>query len=234
MTAFAFLHGGGQGAWAWDETIAALKLQGGAGVRTLGLDAPGCGAKRGRDTAHIDVDGIAAELIADIEAAHLADVILVGHSQAGAIMPRMALARPDLFRRLVYVSCSSPLPGKTVLQMMDEEIGWDKTRDLKLHFRSMFCNDMSDDEARAFIARHGGDSWPRQTYSFTDWRYEGLERIASSYVICLKDGILPVAWQEQFAERFKVQRRVRVDAGHQVQNTRPHTLAEILRHEAKA
>jgi hypothetical protein len=41
-----------------------------------------------------------------------------------------------------------------------------------------------------------------------------------------------VAWQTKFAERLKVDRIVCIDAGHQVMNTRPHALAEILRHEA--
>jgi hypothetical protein len=46
---YALLHGGGQGSWVWDETIAALGVQGGGTFgRALALDAPGCGAKRGR------------------------------------------------------------------------------------------------------------------------------------------------------------------------------------------
>jgi pimeloyl-ACP methyl ester carboxylesterase len=51
-------------------------------------------------------------------------------------------------------------------------------------------------------------------------------------VICLRDGILPVSWQEVFATRLQASRRVRIDAGHQVMNTRPEALAEILRYEA--
>jgi len=50
--------------------------------------------------------------------------------------------------------------------------------------------------------------------------------------VCLADGILPVAWQQKFAERFHAKRLVRIDAGHQVMNTRPQALAEILRNEA--
>jgi pimeloyl-ACP methyl ester carboxylesterase len=232
VTDFAFLHGGGQGSWVWTETVDALKLQTNGAARTLGLDAPGCGVKRGQDTSEIDVDDVAVELIADIEAADLGKVVLVGHSQAGSTIPRMALKRPDLFSRLIYVSCSSPLPGKTILQMMDEEVGWPKDRSFPAYFRTAFCNDMSEDETKAFIARHGGDNWPMKSYAFTDWRYDHLGQIPASYVLCLRDGILPVAWQDKFAERFKAERIIRVDAGHQVQNTRPHALAEILRQEA--
>ena len=44
----AFVLGGGQGGWVWDETIAALKRQTSNAVRTRALDAPACGTKRGR------------------------------------------------------------------------------------------------------------------------------------------------------------------------------------------
>ena len=94
MTDFVFLHGGGQGGWVWDETIAAMARQAGqAGQgahRYLALDAPGCGAKRDRDTSAIAFDDIARELVADVRAAGMADAVLVGHSQAGMELPQMA------------------------------------------------------------------------------------------------------------------------------------------------
>ena len=42
------------------------------------------------------------ELIADIRQADLRDVVLVGHSQAGTIVPTMVHVAPDLFRHAVY------------------------------------------------------------------------------------------------------------------------------------
>src|SRR5579864_6762283 len=107
---YAFLHGGGQGGWVWEQTIAALTCQtNGAFGRALTLDIPGCGAKRGRVTDALSVDDITAELIGDIVAAGLRDVVLVGHSQAGTILPRLVQRRADLFRHVVYVSCMVPL-----------------------------------------------------------------------------------------------------------------------------
>ena len=130
---YVFLHGGGQGSWVWSETIAALQRQaGGKSGRALALDAPGCGAKRGADTAGLDVDGVVAELLADISVAGMKDVVLVGHSQAGTILPRLVEKQPNLFRQLVYVSCTAPSPGLTLIQQMGSgphganpnEVGW--------------------------------------------------------------------------------------------------------------
>ncbi|WP_297489744.1 alpha/beta fold hydrolase [Acidocella sp.] len=241
---YAFLHGGGQGSWVWDETIAALALQAGQKPgRTLALDVPGCGTKRGRDTHALGVDDIAAELVADITAAGMSDVVLVGHSQAGSVMPHMVKAGRKLFRRLVYVSCSIPLPGQSVIGMVGnglhgenpDEVGWPMdpgTHSMAERFRVMFCNDMAPGEADAFLAKLGADSWPMASYAHTAWSHDQLGLVPASYVICLRDGILPLPWQERFAARFKTGRTIRIDAGHQAMTTRPHGLAEILRNEA--
>jgi len=241
---YVFLHGGGQAGWVWQETITALHQQtAGHFGRALALDAPGCGGKRGRNTADLDVDGVVTELLADISASGFKDIVLVGHSQAGTILPRLAERRPELFRRLVYVSCIAPRPGQSIVQQLGsglqgshpDEVGWPfdpKTVDPRRRYPLMFCNDMNEAETSEFLAKLGQDTWPAQTMTASDWRYDPLGRIPSTYVACLRDGILPVPWQQTFAERLKTERQIRIDAGHQVMNTRPQALAEALRFEA--
>lgn len=243
MADFAFLHGGGQGGWVWAETIAAIARQAGDAARCLALDAPGCGARRGRETDGIGWDALNRELVADIEAAGLRDVILVGHSQAGMNLPDMAAIRPGLFRRLVFVTCSAPLAGRTTLDQVGEglqgehpdQVGWPvdpATHTMAERYRVMFCNDMAPVAAGAFLARLGADMWPRVCYTHRDWHRDHLAAMPVSYVLCLKDMSLPPAWQETFAARLHADRIIRIDAGHQVMNTRPQALAEVLLAEA--
>jgi pimeloyl-ACP methyl ester carboxylesterase len=238
MTDFVFLHGGGQGGWVWDETIAALALQSGGSARCLALDAPGCGKKRGRDTTDIAFADISRELVADIEAAGLRDVVLIGHSQAGMTVPQMAEFAPQLFGKLIYVTCSAPLPGQTTLEQMGhgghgenvEEVGFPVGSGATIpeRFGAMFCNDMDEAEKDAFLAKLGSDMWPMICYSHNEWRYDHLRAIPSSYVVCLRDMSLPPEWQYRFADRLHARRIHRIDAGHQVMNTRPQALAEVL------
>lgn len=246
---FVFLHGGGQGGWVWDETIAALGLQSAAhgakvAARCLALDGPGCGAKRGRDTGAMSFDEITRELVADIEASGMSDVILVGHSQAGTHLPRMVELRPDLFAALVYVSCIAPDPGLTVIEMTGEKIHGtanggnghpflDSSLSVEERYRAMFCNDMTEAAAAAFVAKLGEDGWPMACYGEREWRYDHLQSVPSSYVLCLADAILPLAWQERFAARVHAHHLVRIDAGHQVMNARPQALAEELLAQAE-
>lgn len=240
----AFVHGGGQGSWVWRQTIDALHLQ--AGEQTMGvlaLDVPGCGAKRGRKTDHLTLEDVALELVTDIEATGTADLMLVGHSQAGQAMALMAGLRPHLFSRLVYVACSIPLPGQSVQQMIgtglqgsnSDEVGWPldpRTTSLEERYVAMFCNDMDAARQSEFLAKLGADQWPLATYAHTAWSYDHLEALPATFVLCLRDQILPAEWQEVFARRFKAERTVVIDAGHQVMTTRPHSLAEVLRHES--
>lgn len=244
-TDFVFVHGGGQGGWVWQQTIDALHQQSdGKFGRALALDAPGCGAKRGRDTAHLDSDAVIDEFLADIEAKQMRDIVLVGHSQAGTILPRLVERRPDLFRRLVYVSCIAPAPGQNIMQQMgsslqgsnENEVGWPfdpRALEPRERYARMFCNDMNTAAADNFLAKLGTDTWPMQTMTASDWRCDHLSDIPSTYVICLQDQVLPVVWQERFAARLNVQNKAFIDAGHQAMNTRPQALAEILLHAAR-
>lgn len=245
MDTFAFLHGGGQGSWVWEPTLSALAGQTSGDAKAISLDIPGCGEKRGMDTAGLGPDEVAAILASDIAESGLGEVVLVGHSQAGGILPRIARLRPDLVRRLVYVTCSVPSQGQTVLQMMgaglhgsvENEVGWPfdpKTCDIGDRYPTLFCNDMDAPEASVFLAQLGKDAWPKLTYEASHWPLDHLAGIPSTYVACLRDAVLPLSWQEKFAARFNTGKTVRIDAGHQVMISRPHALAEILLIEANA
>lgn len=243
----ALLHGGRQGSWVWEETIAAIRLQDGSNARRIvALDVPGCGAKRGRDTASIDHAAVVEELAGDLDRAGLSGALLVGHSQGGTVLPRLSAARPDRVARTAYVACFAPPEGQTVTAMMGTSVhgadphtvGWPldpATTPPNELFKAMFCNDMSTADADAFLATLGSDTWPAACGAVeTTWGYAEARAVPAVYVITLRDAILPPAWQQRFAERIGAIEVVRIDAGHQVMNTRPHGLAEMLRGLGKA
>jgi pimeloyl-ACP methyl ester carboxylesterase len=234
---FAFLHGGGQGGWVWEKTIAALHSLAPRAI-ALALDVPGCGKKRARNTDRLDNEAVAIDLLQDIDHALLSNVILVGHSQAGQILPFMAAMQPHVFQHLIYISCSMPLPGQSVIEMMgtgrhgdnENEVGYPEGFDLtriKTHFPDMFCNDMAPDQQAAFLAKLGSDQWPMKTYAFTNWPTQPPP-VPATYILCEQDTILPPIWQERCAQRLGASQVNKIDAGHQVMITQPHALAERL------
>jgi pimeloyl-ACP methyl ester carboxylesterase len=237
-----FLHGGRQNGSIWGETIAALALQEPGAHRCIVLDAPGCGARRGLDTSAMTHEALIDTLVADVRAAGASRAMLVGHSQAGTALPAMVARAPELFAKVVYVSCVAPVPGGDMMQTV---MAIHAAPEAPLHgifgnpdvppleqFRAMFCNDMGPEQAEAFLARLVDEGYPDLSSAWSGWEYDHLAEVPSTYVQCLRDKILTPAAQEAFAARFHCDRVVRIDAGHQVQNTRPHALAEVLRLEA--
>ncbi|HEY0959881.1 MAG TPA: alpha/beta hydrolase [Novosphingobium sp.] len=233
---FVFLHGGVQGSWVWDDAIAALRRIGGDRVgQCLALDVPGCGAKRGRDTSALSFEDIVRDLLADIDAAGLRTPVLVGHSQAGTVLPRLIAARPGLFRRVIYISCVAPEHGETVVAGTvgdePEKHPADQAGMFAL-MKSMFCNDMDETATMAFAANLGQDAWPPAAYVETKWRYDHLAAIPATYVKCARDAAVTREKQELCASRLKVDRIREVDSGHQLMNSQPRLLAEVLLAEA--
>ena len=154
----------------------------------------------------LGIDEIAVELVADIEASGVRNAVLVGHSQAGTLLPPILALRPDLFRQVVYVSCIAPLAGQTVRTFRDSGLpGGDPDAasappgpppaNLREAVRPRFCNDMSPDQADAFLAKLGEDAWPERSYVASDWRYDHLDATPASYFVCLRDATISVPWQ---------------------------------------
>lgn len=240
------IHGGKQGSWVWSETIAAIKVEAGEAVgRLLALDVPGCGDKRGRDTSGMSVPEVIEELAAELDANDVRDALLVGHSQAGTLLPGLAAARSNRIARAVYFACAAPDQGQTVAQMLgrglqgsvENEVGWPRdpeTTSAAELFHAAFCNDMDEETSRSFAAKLGQDDWPATCGNeWKSWHYDAARQVPTTYVIALADKILPVTWQERFAERLHASRIVRLDSGHQGMNTRPFALAEIIITEAR-
>lgn len=234
--AFALLHGGGQGSWVWDETKAALEAK---GAIVLALDVPGCGHKRAVNSIGYGVDETADELIADIEAAGLSHAILVGHSQAGTMLPVLWRKSPALFSHLVYLSACAPLPGQSVIDMMGrghhgqfvDQVGWPldpETTKIDDMRRLTFFNDMNPLQATTMRKILDQDNWPLGVTYAADWDYAGLEACPATYIICDRDGILPPIWQFRFSERLQCKAQLHIDAGHQAMNTQPEALAAVL------
>jgi len=175
--------------------------------------------------------------VADVDASGMCDVILVGHSQGGTVVPRLVEARPGMFRKLVYIACLGPDPGQSVMEAAEEE---DVPEDEPVaattimgRMIDMLCNDMDPAMARGFLARMGGgDAWPPSSYTERGWRYDHLKDIPSTYIFCEQDNCVPPEKQERYLANLNAGKVIRMDSGHQPMNSRPGELAEILLAEA--
>jgi len=237
MTDFIFQHGGMVGGYIWDELIAAMEERA-RGHRYLKLDVPGCGSKRGLDPYDFTFEAAIDSLLADIDASGMNDAVLVGHSQGGTVLPRLAEVRPGLFRKLVYVACIAPDPGSSIVAAAKAAKAAEDPdappMTIMDRLINQYCNDMDVPTTKKFLATlGGGDVWPPEAQQATDWRYDHLASIPSTYVFCENDAVLPPERQQMSIANLHIDKVVRIDSGHQPMISRPGELADILLAEAE-
>ncbi|MCH7790455.1 MAG: alpha/beta fold hydrolase, partial [Acidobacteria bacterium] len=155
MTTFVLVHGGGFAANCWDRVVPLLN-----GV-TVAVDLPGRGRREG-PVADYTLTDFADAVVQDIESTDATDIVLVGHSLAGATLPHVAARVPDRLDQLVFVSCVVPADGERVVDTLPDEIasmveaavltaksnpGVGETLDETIA-SAIFCNDMNPADTR--------------------------------------------------------------------------------------
>jgi pimeloyl-ACP methyl ester carboxylesterase len=108
VATFGLVHGSWHGDWCWVRLERELDARGRRSVAVdLPIEDPDAGLSR-----H-------AELVADSLLGVDGDVILVGHSMSGSIIPLVARHRP--LRHLVFLCALVPEPGGSVTDRYTKE-----------------------------------------------------------------------------------------------------------------
>jgi pimeloyl-ACP methyl ester carboxylesterase len=109
MSTFALVHGSWHGSWCWELLGRELELM---GHHVIAMDLP-------IDDGSASFDDYADVVCAAVAEVPANDLILVGHSLAGATVPLVAARRP--LRQLVYLCGVPPTPGRPFVAQMIEE-----------------------------------------------------------------------------------------------------------------
>ncbi|KAB0496457.1 alpha/beta fold hydrolase [Pseudomonas vancouverensis] len=240
MTDLVLLHGGNHGSWCWGPFVEALHQQPKSFERVITLDMPGCGMKRGRDVLSLRLDDVVEELNQDLRSAGVSQAVLLGHSIAGAVLPRMVLAAPQLFSHLVFLACALPDEGQSILQLLGstlhgesrDHVGWplDPVHATPQEMAvAMFGQDLNAQTLEWLLSEVSQDTTPPcvATESISREGYAGM--ISASYIITQRDNILPVDWQRRFAQRACATEVIEIDTAHEPFISHPQLLAEAVR-----
>ncbi|HEY2104769.1 MAG TPA: alpha/beta fold hydrolase, partial [Candidatus Binataceae bacterium] len=106
---FVLVHGGSLGGWSWAAVIAQLQK---LGHRAMAVDLPGRGENPydlAKITLAVHIDAVTRY----IEERGLRDVVLLGHSMAGIIIPGVTVRMPDRIKRLIFMSAMVMLDGES-------------------------------------------------------------------------------------------------------------------------
>jgi pimeloyl-ACP methyl ester carboxylesterase len=225
---FVFVHGGAHGAWCWERVIAHLSS------RAVALDLPGRGS-RPAPLEETTLDDWVDAVVEEIAALAPEPVVLVGHSLAGIVLPRVAERAANRIAQMIFVSCSVPPEGQTVIDILSPGIRPLAEENLRNRqasvlpdevARAMFCNDMDEEQTRFVLDRLVPEAWAPM---LTPSRLAGLSLgIPLTYVKLLRDTAVPPALQDEIASHMGRVRRVELDAGHDAMISQPKALAALL------
>jgi pimeloyl-ACP methyl ester carboxylesterase len=117
VSAFVLVHGGGHGGWCWQWTARRLRDQG-HDVYTPTLTGFG-------ERSHLDISKVTFECFVEdvanvIRFEDLHDVVLVGHSMGGVIVPRVAEVLPEHMRRVVWLAAVVTGDGESLIDAVPQ------------------------------------------------------------------------------------------------------------------
>lgn len=233
--ALVLVHGANHQAISWRPTIEALRAQKPAG-EIIAVDLPGR-AGVPTDLATLSVETCVAHIVERIADADVDEVVLVGHSFGGALIPLVAIELgPERVRRLVFIAATIPPEGGTVI----DSIGGlakltvpivARRRKLSRYPRRAaaraFCNGMTA-EQKAFVLDH---LCPDASWLTTEPIHRsGLSRaIPRTWILTTDDNAVPAAKQRRNIEHLGgVDEVIEIDSCHDVMVRDPEALAAVL------
>ena len=209
----------------WDATRAHLRH------RSLAVDIPGR-HDRPADLAAVTVEDAVDSIAADIRAANCGQVVLVGHSVGGIVLPRLAADLGDRVDHLVFVAGLCAPDGCMVADTVrpGRAAEFAARRDeLRERYRGhMFAPEAVDDvevidDIRDAMAI---DSLNFMTQTVS---WAGVSpSLRRTFVRCLHDPIQPPALQDQLIEHCSASQVIEIDSGHTPALDVPVELAAIL------
>lgn len=246
------LHGAGLNAHTWDTTVLLLQQP------VLAIDLAGHGDSSWRDDADYSARTLAADIAAALEQWTTQPQVLVGQSLGGLTAAAVAATRPDLVRELITVDITPGIDtsggpaalrtfyaGPTDFATRDElvdraiSLGFGGSRsetergvflntrvrpdgriEWKHHFAHLAAQALSADSAE-------GDATPA-ILSTTGWD-DLTAAQAPITLVRATSGFVSEADAAELQRRVPTARVIAMDATHNVQETAPAELADLIR-----
>lgn len=172
-------------------------------------------------------------------------VVLVGHSFGGITISNVGEAAPDKIKAIVYLSAYLPQNGQSLMDLakIDRDSHMGKPGNLVLSpdytlasinpeaKADIFANDASDEDRQLIVASlipepAGPQGMP---VKLTD---QNWGRVPKYYLETTRDNCVSPYLQEQMISHAKIEKVIKIDAGHASYITRPQAVAEGIEYAA--
>jgi pimeloyl-ACP methyl ester carboxylesterase len=224
------VHGAMSTSVMWDEVMTHLAH------RSLAVDLPGRRYKPADLSTVTRADWIRS-VCGDIVAADLDDVVLVGHSGAGFVIPGVATQLDGRVRGMIFVTANVPAEGGAPVEFMRSDLRERTIRNRELIVERTAGRTIgglrpgeppirTELEVIDFGPR-GGIEAPGPVFEPFSWA--GVPRhLPRTYIRCLRDTLISPELVEVMLSNMGGARVVDIDAGHNVALTAPAELAAVL------
>jgi len=227
---FVLVHGGSLGAWSWAAVVAQLQK---LGHRAMAVDLPGRGENPydvQKITLAVHIDAVARY----IEERDLRDVVLVGHSMAGIIIPGVTVRMPERIKRLIFISAMVMRDGESAMEVFQtggvgSRNGRTRSREsMTDRFRRHQLHDASRDLQDFVIAAIVPDQMSVLSEPVAMKDFYALDPLTS--VIVLEDDLAidPLRFHPLFTDRLRNPTIRSIKSGHGVMFTKPVECARAI------
>jgi pimeloyl-ACP methyl ester carboxylesterase len=228
---FVLVHGGGHGGWCWQDV--------GRRLRVLGHDVYTPTLTGFGERSHLEAPGFdtfVTDVVNVFTFEDLNDVILVGHSMGGIVIPRVAEETARRIRRVVWLAAAVTVDGETLIQAVPRSpwiaravnLGPDGTAhtDPELILDANIQD--GTPEQRQFVQdRH----LPYPAHALVEpGRSSAFEALGlpTGYILAEDDRTIEPPTATRFAERLPRCRLAQVPGGHDCMITRPEEVTAAL------
>src|SRR4051794_17269472 len=230
---FVLVHGGGHGGWCWQRVAKLLRTHG-HDVYTPTLT--GFGERSHLDTTSVTFETFVLDVANVLEFEDLHDVVLVGHSMGGVIIPRVAEHAPDRIAAVVWLAAVVTADGESLLDAVPQSpwiakavtIGPDGTAhtDPDLILEANIHDGTPEDKAM-LRARHT----PYPPHALTEpGRLSAFLALGlpTAFITAADDRTIEAPITAAFAGRLPGAARMTVPGGHDCMITQPEAVASAL------
>jgi len=232
MAVYVLIHGAWHGGWCWKRAASRLR---GQGHEVYAPSLTGSGERKHLLSPAIGMDTYVQDVVNLIEYEELSDVVLVGHSAAGAVVSKAAESAQPRLKRLVYVDAVVLPSGKSMFDVFPPQWtegmrnsaktqgeGWrmPPEQDMIFSFFASDCNDADKQWLWRMVT-------PQPIKPYEDKvdlsRFYQLS-IPKTYIRCTKS---QAGIPRNVAEKFGMQ-YVEIEAGHDPMVSQPEQFVAIL------
>jgi pimeloyl-ACP methyl ester carboxylesterase len=238
---YVFIHGGGSTARFWDRLLPHLDRP------ALAVDLPGRNGKPA-DFATLNVDDEVASVLVDIEAADIADpIVVVAHSSGGLVVPGVVAGLGDRVAHVVLSAALVPAEGARGIDCMKprhreglvasvEQARRDGTvialpgpPEDPEPFRYTYGGDPLDDETLAFVVDPVRCVPDTVHHYFQPVHWSIAACVPVTYLLNTRDRPVASEMQEQMVTHLpRAPHVIRLDSGHIPAVTDPTSFARLL------